>query len=122
MTATSPIFSPCRTRSPPASRLPSCPAWSAASATAPRASRPTDAIGHAALAHVLQASGRYDEASAAADLAVNLDPNSAWALGAQGYARSFGNRPQEAIESLKAAMRLSPFDPQMSRWLNHLSR
>src|SRR5208282_3222311 len=41
MTATSPIFLRCRTRSPPASRRRSCRPWSAANASAPRASRPT---------------------------------------------------------------------------------
>src|SRR5271163_4317478 len=41
MTATSPIFLRCRTRSPPAPPPRSCRRWSAANASAPRASRPT---------------------------------------------------------------------------------
>jgi predicted Zn-dependent protease len=59
---------------------------------------------------------------AEADLAVGLDANFAWAHAGQGSARTFGGRPAEAIEPLNTAIRLSPFDPQMSRWLHHLAR
>ena len=83
---------------------------------------PTMSIGHAALAIALVHLGRHDEAMAEADLAVSLDSNSAWALGYQGYARTFGGRPREAIEPIKTAMRLSPFDPQMSFWQHFLGR
>ena len=86
------------------------------------AADPTNAVGHCALSYVLLLSGRHQESMAEADLAVGLDPNFAWAHAGQGSVRTFGGRPAEAIEPLNTAIRLSPFDPQMSRWLHHLAR
>jgi adenylate cyclase len=83
---------------------------------------PTEAVGHSALAIALTMSGRHDEASREGDLAVSLDPNSAWAFGFQGAARSYGGRPHEAINSFKTAMRLSPFDPITPIWQHFLAR
>jgi len=83
---------------------------------------PTDASGHAVLANALLNSGRHAESIAAADLAVNLEPNSAWACGFQGLVRTFGGRPLEAIEPLRTAIRLSPFDPLVSGWLHYMAR
>jgi predicted Zn-dependent protease len=59
---------------------------------------------------------------AEADLAVSLDPNSAWAHFSQGHTRAFGGRPREAIIPLMTAMRLSPFDPFTPAFLNTLAR
>jgi len=42
--------------------------------------------------------------------------------GYQGYARTFGGRPHEAIEPLETAMRLSPFDPLLPSWRHFLGR
>ena len=67
-------------------------------------------------------SGLHQEAMTEADLAVNLDPNNAWAYASQGSARTFGGWPREAIEPLNTAIRLSPIDPQRARWLHHLAR
>ncbi len=86
------------------------------------ASDPTEASGYAALAHALLLMGQHSEARAAADRAVSLDPNSAWAFAAQGLTRAFGDRPREGIDALMLAMRLSPFDPLMPRWQHHLAR
>jgi adenylate cyclase len=83
---------------------------------------PTHATGHCALSYVLMLSGRHEEAMAEADIAVSLDPNYAWAYASQGSARTFGGWPREGIEPLNTAIRLSPFDPQMARWLHHLAR
>jgi adenylate cyclase len=83
---------------------------------------PAEAAGHCALAVVLLLMGRQAEAITEADLAVSLDPNSAWAYGAQGNTRAWGGRPREAIEPIKTAMRLSPFDPLMSFWQHFLGR
>ena len=74
---------------------------------------PTAVAGHCALAIALLRMGRHNDAMAEADLAVSLDPNSAWAHAYQGFTRAFGGRPGEAVEPLKTAMRLSPFDPLM---------
>jgi adenylate cyclase len=86
------------------------------------AANPADGAGHAALASALQASGQHREAMIEASLAVSLAPNSALAAGALGYALAFGGQPREAVEHLKKAILLSPFDPQMSRWLSHIAR
>jgi TolB-like protein/tetratricopeptide (TPR) repeat protein len=83
---------------------------------------PMDELGHVALASALQMSGRLREAMIEAEFAVSLNQNSALAYGALGYALAFGGRPREAIGLLKTAMRLSPFDPQTSRWLSHCAR
>src|SRR5205823_1422094 len=59
---------------------------------------PAEAVGHGALSTALVLMGRHDEAMTEADLAVSLDPNSAWAYGFQGQARVWGGRPGDAIE------------------------
>jgi adenylate cyclase len=83
---------------------------------------PTDARGHTVLVQALMNSGRHAEAIAEADLAVGLEPKSAFAIGTQGNALAWGGRPREGIEPLRTAMRLSPFDPSMSGWLHYLAR
>jgi adenylate cyclase len=81
-----------------------------------------DATAHASLARALWMSGRHVESLAEGDLAVTLDPNSAAAYGAQGGARLWGGRPRDAIEPLRTAMRLSPFDPLFPLWLHFMAR
>jgi TolB-like protein len=81
-----------------------------------------DARGHSALAYTLMLLGGHEEAMAEANLAVALDRNSAWAAGAQGFALAFGGFPRDGIESLRIALRLSPFDPLVSRWQHHMAR
>jgi tetratricopeptide (TPR) repeat protein len=66
--------------------------------------------------------GRRDEGNAEADLAVSIDPNHAYAYGIQGMARLFAGQFSEAIEALKTAMRLSPFDPISPLWTFWLGR
>ncbi|MBN9559282.1 MAG: adenylate/guanylate cyclase domain-containing protein [Alphaproteobacteria bacterium] len=83
---------------------------------------PTDATGHAALARALWISGRHAESLVQADIAIDLDPSSAVAQGAQGGARLWGGFPREAIEPLRRAMRLSPFDPMTPLWLHFIAR
>ena len=43
--------------------------------------------------------------------AVSLDPNSAWAWSRLGWSRTYGEKPEEAIQYFKTALRLSPYDP-----------
>jgi TolB-like protein len=50
----------------------------------------------------------------AIERALALNPNSALAWNASGWAQGFSNRPDLAIEALQRAMRLSPLDPR--RW------
>jgi adenylate cyclase len=81
-----------------------------------------DAAGHAALARALWMSGRHADSLAKANIAVSLEPNSAAAQGALGGARLWGGYPREAIEPLKAAIRVSPFDPLIPLWLHFTAR
>ena len=81
-----------------------------------------DAAGHAALARALWMSGRHAESLAKANIAVSLEPNSAAAQGALGGARLWGGHPREAIEPLRTAIRLSPFDPLIPLWLHFTAR
>jgi adenylate cyclase len=83
---------------------------------------PTDATAHSALARTLWMSGRHVESLAEADIAVGCDPNSAAAHGARGGARVWGGFPREAIEPLRTAMRLSPFDPLTPLWRHFIAR
>lgn len=43
--------------------------------------------------------------------AVSLDQNSAWAWSRLGWSKNYCDRPTEAIEHFKTALRLSPYDP-----------
>jgi adenylate cyclase len=83
---------------------------------------PMDAAGHATLARALWISGRHAESLDKADIAVSLEPNSAAAHGALGGARLWGGYPRDAIEPLRTAMRLSPFDPLIPLWLHFTAR
>jgi adenylate cyclase len=82
----------------------------------------SDATGHAALAYALQMSGAHAESILEANLAVSLDPNSAYACGALGAVCAWGGRPSEAIGPVRTAIRLSPFDPRMTAWVYVLAR
>jgi adenylate cyclase len=83
---------------------------------------PIDATGHFALAIALMMLGFHGEAMTEADLATSCNPNHAWGFGAVGGTRAFGGHPEEAIEPLSTALRLSPFDPIGHVWLHWLSR
>src|SRR6516164_3548542 len=62
--------------------------------------------------HVILALGGDVPAGASAfDRAVTLNPNSAHAWMARGFASYCQNRPDPAIEAFERAMRLSPLDP-----------
>jgi len=53
----------------------------------------------------------HKSASVLLERAVSLDPNSAWAWSRLGWARAYGEKPEEAIQHFKTALRLSPYDP-----------
>jgi hypothetical protein len=63
-----------------------------------------------------QASGEGESAVAEGQTAVNLNPNSAWSMGAFGHALGWAGHQQEGIEYLRGAMRASPHDPQTWLW------
>ncbi|HYM32284.1 MAG TPA: adenylate/guanylate cyclase domain-containing protein [Candidatus Cybelea sp.] len=64
-----------------------------------------------ALAHA----GDLDEAAACIDRAIVLNPSLAWVWYHGGWVSAWRGEPEEAIERLTHAMRLSPLDPLMSR-------
>jgi len=70
------------------------------------------AIGYLAMMH-----RRTEESIAACRRAVDLNPSSATAHGYLGRALGWAGRDQEAIASLKEAIRLSPHDPQNAIFL-----
>jgi len=83
---------------------------------------PLDATAHAALADAYLMSGRHSDSILEADLAVSLDPNSAYAYGIQGGVLAWGGQPRKAIEPLQTVMRLSPFDPRAPTWVYSMAR
>ena len=60
---------------------------------------------------VLLFEGDYAAGVSAVDRALALNPNSAIAWSARGWALAFRNQPVAAIEALEQAIRLSPLDP-----------
>ena len=55
--------------------------------------------------------GEHASGASAVDRALTLNPNSAHAWMARGLVSYRENRPEEAIEAFKRAVRLSPLDP-----------
>ncbi len=53
----------------------------------------------------------HNSAGVLLERAVSIDPNSAWAWNRLGWARTYGEKPKEAIEHFETALRLSPYDP-----------
>jgi TolB-like protein/DNA-binding SARP family transcriptional activator len=57
--------------------------------------------------------GRHDEGGALIERGLRLNPNLAWAWLFSGWVRVWGGEPDEAIQRLAKAMRLSPNDSQI---------
>jgi adenylate cyclase len=55
--------------------------------------------------------GETELATTVVERALLLNPNSSSALATRGYLCALRNHPEQAIERLELAMRLSPFDP-----------
>jgi TolB-like protein len=72
-----------------------------------------DTLSMGALA-LSQLAGDHGIATAAADRALTLNPNSAPAWMARGWIRVWVGQPGPAIEAFENAMRLSPLDPMTS--------
>jgi TolB-like protein/Tfp pilus assembly protein PilF len=62
------------------------------------------------LAHV---AGEIDDAAALIARSLELNPNLAWAWLFNGWVKVLAGKPEEAIESVSRAMRLSPQDPHI---------
>jgi adenylate cyclase len=101
-------------------------AWQAGMTAATKAVEidPSDSLGHAYKAWLHCADPRRGpivDAMTCARRAVDLNPNSAYALRALGFVQVMAGEPQLAIETVKRALRLSPRDPLRGNWYNLLS-
>jgi adenylate cyclase len=76
-----------------------------------------DSMAHAILSFMRQMAGDWESAIAEGRTAVNLNPNSAWSMGAMGHALGWGGYPKEGIDYLRRAMRASPHDPLTWLWM-----
>jgi TolB-like protein/tetratricopeptide (TPR) repeat protein len=78
-----------------------------------------DAVALAAAAHSLAyVVHDLDTAAQFVERALTLDPNLAAAWGCSGAVRAWLGEPDTAIEHLTRALRLSPLDPLLPRWMN----
>jgi adenylate cyclase len=71
----------------------------------------SDSSSHALLGQIYLLMRKYEEAIAAGQRSVELDPNGAMARGLLGMTLSFADRPDEAIGQFNHAIRLNPFAP-----------
>jgi adenylate cyclase len=75
------------------------------------------------IGHIYAMSRKFDKAIAEGELAIALNPNSAIAYWFFGKTLTYAGRPEEAIDSLKKAMRLNPLAGSGSTlWLGHAYR
>jgi class 3 adenylate cyclase/Tfp pilus assembly protein PilF len=75
-----------------------------------------DAAAHTALAIYELFSGRHEEARRRLRRALDLDPNSVFALGCLGTAEAFGGNYDATLPHCDEAIRLSPRDPLLVCW------
>jgi adenylate cyclase len=80
----------------------------------------TDSLSHTLLGSVYLMMRQYEQAIAAGERAVALNPNGAFDRGLFGMTLSYAGRPDEAIDHLKQGIRLNPF-PEYWYFL-HLGR
>lgn len=74
-------------------------------------------MAHQALSHVRQQQYRLDEAAAAADQALELDPNAVMALQWRAELHRYAGQSARGLPLLQRALVLSPRDP--ARWIFH---
>jgi TolB-like protein len=80
-----------------------------------------DLWGQIALGYVALMERRTEESIAAFHRAVNLNPSSAAAHSYLSHGLAFAGRDREAIEHAEDAIRLSPLDPEMARFLGGIA-
>ena len=76
----------------------------------------SSAVSHLVMGWVLYERKRIDQALAAFEHAVQLNANEPWAHASVAAANIVLGRPENALEPLRKAMRLSPRDPLLSNW------
>jgi adenylate cyclase len=78
-------------------------------------------LAYLAKSSYLLVTSRPDDAFRAADAGLAVDPNSASLLDARSIAETYLRRFEQAKSDVQQAMRLSPRDPALSQWRNHLA-
>jgi TolB-like protein/Flp pilus assembly protein TadD len=81
---------------------------------------PGNALAHFVHANVLHVSGAAERSLREFELAITLDHNLAWAHADAGFMKVLLGRAEEAEADLTNAIRLSPRDPGLDRWLSLL--
>jgi TolB-like protein/tetratricopeptide (TPR) repeat protein len=81
---------------------------------------PRNALAHFVHANVLHASGATERSLRECELAITLDQNLAWAHADAGFIKVLLGRAEEAEADLTNAIRLSPRDPGLDRWVGFL--
>jgi TolB-like protein len=80
-----------------------------------------NSLAYLAKSFYLLVTSRPDDAFRAADVGLAVDPNSASLLDARSIAETYLRRFEQAKADVQQAMRLSPRDPALSQWRNHLA-
>ena len=81
---------------------------------------PGNALAHFVHANVLHVSGATERSLRECELAITLDHNLAWAHADAGFIKVLLGRAEEAEADLNNAIRLSPRDPGLDRWIGLL--
>lgn len=76
-----------------------------------------DAMAHMVLGRLSLLQCQHEESIAELETALTLNPNFADAYHALGFALTVSGRPEEALPLFENAIRLSPFDPRLSSFL-----
>ena len=70
-----------------------------------------DYMAHALLSRIHAQQGRHEQAIAAGQRAVEVEPSNATAVGALGLTMTYAGRPEEGLVLIRKAMRLNPYPP-----------
>src|SRR3954452_12361298 len=81
---------------------------------------PGNALAHFVHANILDVSGATERSLRESELSIVLDHNLAWAHADAGLMKLLLGRGEEAEADLTNAIRLSPRDPGMDRWISLL--
>ena len=80
-----------------------------------------DENSHLQMAEALGEAGRFEEAVAECDVALEINPSATMLLGDKGEYLTFLGRPDEAIALCEEALRLNPRDPICYWWENSIA-
>lgn len=83
---------------------------------------PNSSVGYYAISHILSLSNDVDGALAAAQRAVAIEPDNAWARSALGGLLLRAGKAMEAEQQLRMALEAQPFEPHFYVLLAHMLR